>query len=97
LYHLVNELLRNKDINEKCELDILKVYFKRILLYPIEQKPKKTKKRTANLSHRNVIFESILNKTRNDRIRNTNKRLELGMDGIKNEIQKMVWTFYVDR
>ena len=29
-YHLIKGLLRNKDINEKCKLDILKIYFKRI-------------------------------------------------------------------
>ena len=31
LYHLIKGLLRNKDTNEKCKLDIFKIYFKRIL------------------------------------------------------------------
>jgi hypothetical protein len=30
-HHRVNGFLRNKDINEKCKLNILKMYFKRIL------------------------------------------------------------------
>jgi len=34
--HLVKGLLRNKDINNKCKFDILKIYFKRILLYGVE-------------------------------------------------------------
>ena len=32
-YHLAKGLLRNKDINDKCKLDIFKIYFKVILLY----------------------------------------------------------------
>ena len=34
------------------------------------------------------FFRAILNKTKKNRIRNTNIRLELGVDEIKNGIQK---------
>jgi hypothetical protein len=34
--HLVKGLLRNKDDNEKCKLDILTNYFKRMLQYQAE-------------------------------------------------------------
>ena len=33
LYYLVKGLLRKKDVNEKCKLDVFKIYFKRILVY----------------------------------------------------------------
>ena len=29
-YHLAKGVLRNKEINENCKLNILKIYFKRI-------------------------------------------------------------------
>jgi hypothetical protein len=32
-YHLVKGLIRNRDINNKCKINIYKVYFKKILLY----------------------------------------------------------------
>ena len=35
-----------------------------------------------------TFLRAILNKTKNDRIRNTNVRLELRVDDIKNGIQK---------
>ena len=36
------------------------------------------------------FFRAIWNKTKNDRIRNTNIRLELGVDQIKNDIQREI-------
>jgi hypothetical protein len=35
-HHLVKGLIRNRDINNKCKIDIYKVYFKKILLYGAE-------------------------------------------------------------
>jgi hypothetical protein len=35
-YHIVNGLLRNKNFNEKFKLHIFKIYFKKILLYGVE-------------------------------------------------------------
>jgi len=67
-YHLLMGLLRNKDIYEKCKLDILKIYFKRIQAMKMK------------------FLRAILNKRKKDRIRNTNIRLELGVDEIKNDI-----------
>jgi hypothetical protein len=31
-YHLVKGLIRNRDINNKCKIDIYKVYFKKIFV-----------------------------------------------------------------
>jgi hypothetical protein len=38
--------------------------------------------------HGNEIFRRILNKTKEDRVRDILTRLELGVDEIKNDIQK---------
>ena len=65
-YHLVKGLLRSKDINEKCKLDNLKIYFKRTLLYEATKR-KDSKIQTMEMK----FFRAILNKTK-DRIRNTN-------------------------
>ena len=46
LYHLVKVLLRNKDVNEKCKLHILKIYFTRILIN--EAKPEQQRKNEDN-------------------------------------------------
>jgi hypothetical protein len=35
-HHLVKDLIRNRDINNKCKINIYKVYFKKILLYGAE-------------------------------------------------------------
>ena len=35
-YHIVKGLIINNDMNEKCKLDIFKIYFTRILLYGAE-------------------------------------------------------------
>ena len=40
------------------------------------------------------FLRAILNKTKNDRIRNSNIRLKLGMDEIKNDIQKCRLTWF---
>jgi hypothetical protein len=81
-YYVVKGLLRNKDINEKCKLDIIKNFFKTILLYGAEtgqQKRKDSKIQTLGIT----FLRTILNKTKKDTIRNTNIRLELVVGEIK--------------
>jgi hypothetical protein len=36
LYHLTKSILRNKDVDLKCNTIIYNVYFKKILLYGVE-------------------------------------------------------------
>ena len=45
------------------------------------------------------FFRTILNKTEEDRITNTNIRLELGMDETENNIQKswLTWIRHADK
>ena len=44
MYHHVKGLLRNKDINDECEIDVFEMCFKKIILYGA-QTWIKTKKR----------------------------------------------------
>ena len=69
-HHLVKGSLRNKDINEKCKPDIFNIYFKRVLLYGAETKT--TKREDSKIQTMEMKFlRAILNKTKEDRIRNT--------------------------
>ena len=64
------------------------VCFKRILLYGVETWTK-TKREDSKIQAMEMkSSRAILNKTMKDRIRNSNVRLELEVDEIKNGIQK---------
>ena len=85
-YHLVKGLLSNKDINEKCKPNILKIYFKRILLYRAETWTTSKREDSKTQAMEIKFLRVILNKSK-DRIRNTKIRLELEVDEIKNAFQ----------
>jgi hypothetical protein len=69
--------------NRECKLDILKIYFKGILLYGTEAWTT-TKREDSRIQAMEMkFFRAILNKTNKNMIRNTNIRLELGLDEIK--------------
>ena len=71
-YHLVKELLRNKYINERFKLYVLKIYFKRILTYGAETRT--TKREDSKIQKKGMIRNNII-------------RSELGMDETKNYIE----------
>jgi hypothetical protein len=80
----VKGLLRNKDINKKCKLDIFKMY---LIEYYMEQQ--QTKRHDSKIQAMEMKFlRAILNKTKKDWIRNTNIRLELGVDEIKMSLKR---------
>jgi hypothetical protein len=68
-YHLVEGLIRNRDINNKCKIDIHKVYFKKFCYYGAESWTC-TKKEESKIQAMEMKFlRGILGKTRRDKIR----------------------------
>ena len=80
-YHLVKGLLRNKDVNKQCKLDIFKIYFKTILLYGAETWTR-TKRENSKIQIMEIKFLIAISSKTKDRIKNTNKRLELGVEKV---------------
>ena len=87
-HHLVKGLLRNKDVKEKCRLNILKIYLKRILQYGAENWTTRKREDSKIQTMKIKFLRAILNEAREDRIRNTNIRLELGVDEIKMTLKR---------
>jgi hypothetical protein len=86
-HHLVKVLIRNRDISNKCKIDIYKVYFKRILLHEAESWTC-TKREASKIQAMEMKFlREIIGKTRRDRIRNVDIREQLKVDNIKIDIE----------
>jgi hypothetical protein len=84
--HLVKGLIRNRDINNKCTIDIYKVYFKTILLHGAESWTC-TKREESKIQAMEMKFlREIIGKSRRDRIRNDDIREQLKVDDIKIDI-----------
>jgi hypothetical protein len=96
---LAKGLIRNRDINNKCKIDIYKVYFKKILLYGAESWMC-TKREESKIQAMEMKFlREILGKTRREKIRNDDIREQLKVDDIKNDIERkrLKWCGHVMR
>jgi hypothetical protein len=95
---LIKGLIRNRDISNKCKIDIYKVYFKKILLHGAESWTC-TKREEGKIQAMEMKFlRQIIGKTRRDRIRNDDIREQLKVDNIKINIEKkqtkVVWSHH---
>jgi hypothetical protein len=87
-HHFVIGLIRNRDINNKCKIDIYKLYFKKILLHGAESWTC-TKREESKIQAMGMKYlREILGKTRRDKIRNDDIREQLKVDDIKNDIER---------
>jgi PP-loop superfamily ATP-utilizing enzyme len=69
-HHLVKGLIRNRDINNKCKIDIYKVYYKKIC-YKGDESWTCTKKVESKIQAMEMkCLRGILGKTKGDKIRN---------------------------
>jgi hypothetical protein len=96
-HHLVKGLIRNRDTNNKCKIDIYKVYF--ILLYGAESWTC-TKREESKIQAMEMKFlREILGKTRRDKIKNDDIREQLKIDDIKYNIERnrLKWYGHVMR
>jgi hypothetical protein len=91
---LVKGLIRNRDINNKCKIDIYKVYLKNILLHGADSWTC-TKREESKIEAMEMKFvREIIGKTRRDRIRN-DIREQLSRrhkNRYKKKQTKMVWS-----
>jgi hypothetical protein len=76
------------NINNKCKIDIYKVYFKKNLLHGAESWTC-TKREESKIQAMEMKFlREIIGKSRRDRIRNDDIREQLKVDNIKIDIEK---------
>jgi hypothetical protein len=87
-HHLVKGLIRNRDISNKCKIDIYKVYLKKILLHGAESWTCTKREESKIQAMKMKFLREIIGETRRDRIRNDDIREQLKVDNIKTDKEK---------
>jgi hypothetical protein len=93
-YHLVKGLIGNRYKNNKCKIDIYKVYFKKILLYGAESWTCTKKEKSKIQATEIKVLKEILGKTRRDKIRNDDIREQLKVDDIQHDMEEIRLKWY---